>query len=80
MPLHSSNVPPFSTTPLIPSPYRGSVIAGPFGIRQPHNNSPSTLDSNVTFQQSERQPSLGFHYVPNQPYHVRQHIWEVYLL
>jgi hypothetical protein len=78
MPLASSNVPPFSTTPLIPSPNKGGVIVGPYGIRpnfpsklgQPHNNSPSVADSNVTFQQSEKQPGLGFHYMPIQPHHV----------
>ncbi|CAK9237436.1 unnamed protein product [Sphagnum troendelagicum] len=82
MPLASSNVPPFSTTTLIPSPSRGGATAGPFGIRpnfpsklgQAHNNSPSTPDSNVTFQQSERHPGLGSRYLPNQPNHVLQHI------
>jgi hypothetical protein len=78
MPLASSNVPPFSTTPLIPSPNKGGVIVGPYGIRpnfpsklgQPHNNSPYVANSNVTFQQSEKQPGLGFHYMPIQPHHV----------
>ncbi len=82
MPLASSNVPPFSTTTLIPSPSRGGATAGPFGIRpnfpsklgQAHNNLPSTPDSNVTFQQSERHPGLGSRYLPNQPNHALQHI------
>ncbi len=33
MPLASSNVPHFSTTPLIPSPNRRGTIVGPFGIK-----------------------------------------------
>jgi hypothetical protein len=78
MPLTSSNVPPFSTTPLIPSPNTGGAIAGPFGIKpnfpsklgQPHNNSPSAAHANVTFQQSEKQHGLGFHYLLNQPHHM----------